>query len=73
LTPPDTSFDIGVEVSRLFADLGSGLAVNFSAGVAALEPERTPLAAVERADQAMYRAKTGGRNRTELDLAPATS
>ena len=43
-----------------------GLTVTFSAGLARVEPGQTLEQAVERADQAMYRAKTGGRNRTEF-------
>jgi diguanylate cyclase (GGDEF)-like protein len=52
--------------ARDFAALAQGLTVTFSAGLALFVPELTLEQAVERADQAMYRAKTGGRNRTEL-------
>lgn len=48
-----------------FADLGSALRISFSGGLVMLGPDETIAAAVERADQAMYRAKTAGRNRVE--------
>lgn len=38
--------------------------ISFSAGLTAVIPGEAIEAATERADQAMYRAKTGGRNRT---------
>lgn len=50
-------------------DVAPGLRVNFSAGVAVLEPECTLEQVVERADRAMYRAKSGGRARTEIAAA----
>lgn len=43
----------------------SDLTVTFSAGLAVCIGEGDIEAAIERADLAMYRAKTGGRNRTE--------
>jgi len=49
-----------------FDEAAPGLAVTFSAGLALVEPGLTLDQAVELADQAMYRAKTGGRNRTEF-------
>jgi diguanylate cyclase len=45
--------------------LPAGLSVSFSAGVTEVGPDETPEAAIERADQAMYRAKTRGRRRCE--------
>lgn len=48
-----------------FTDLGPGLHVTFSGGLVRLGPDEPIAAAVERADQAMYRAKTAGRNRVE--------
>ena len=56
VVPRATSFD----------EAAPGLTVTFSAGLALFEPGLSLDQAVERADQAMYRAKTGGRNRTEL-------
>jgi PleD family two-component response regulator len=53
-----------------WADLGSGLEVTLSIGVADAGPEAAAL--LERADQAMYRAKSGGRNRVVAEgAAPA--
>jgi diguanylate cyclase (GGDEF)-like protein len=49
-----------------FDGVAPGLAVTFSAGLARFESDQTLDQVVERADQAMYRAKTGGRNRTEF-------
>lgn len=40
-----------------------GLSISFSAGVVEMRPEETLDAAIERADQAMYQAKTLGRAR----------
>ncbi|MBI5924594.1 MAG: GGDEF domain-containing protein [Aquabacterium sp.] len=47
------------------------LRVQFSAGVAELMPLEAMDKAIERADEALYRAKALGRNRTELALEPA--
>jgi diguanylate cyclase (GGDEF)-like protein len=44
--------------------LAGGLRISFSAGITALDPAEPVEAAIERADQAMYRAKTQGRART---------
>ncbi|MBX3621122.1 MAG: GGDEF domain-containing protein [Rhizobacter sp.] len=46
-------------------DIAGDLAITFSAGLVGVVDGDTLEAAIERADQAMYRAKTGGRNRTE--------
>jgi diguanylate cyclase (GGDEF)-like protein len=51
-------------VATPFDEVAPGLTVTFSAGLALVEPGQTLDQAVERADQAMYRAKTGGRDRT---------
>jgi diguanylate cyclase len=70
---PDTGVADGEQVLvRLHAHLARpehwafapGLAVTFSAGIAALEPGESAQAALGRADDALYRAKTQGRNRT---------
>ncbi|MGY4826987.1 GGDEF domain-containing protein [Sphaerotilaceae bacterium SBD11-9] len=47
-------------------DISPGLKVTFSAGLVELMPGEALEAAIERADQAMYRAKNAGRNRTEM-------
>jgi len=47
-----------------FSDLAPDLRVTFSAGVTMIAPDDGDAAAIERADRAMYRAKSEGRNRT---------
>ncbi|RZI82394.1 MAG: GGDEF domain-containing protein [Rubrivivax sp.] len=49
------------------------LRVSFSAGVATWQPGDTVEHLIERADQALYRAKSGGRDRTELAPPPRPS
>ena len=49
------------------ADIAPGLRITFSAGLVEMRAGEALEVAIERADQAMYRAKTGGRNRTEVD------
>jgi len=51
-----------------FGDGESPVAPTFSAGLARCRDAADLAAAIERADQAMYRAKTGGRNRSEVDV-----
>lgn len=71
---PDTSLEQAQAcVERLrdhlhatpFDEVADGLALRFSAGVTACSGPADLDAAIERADQALYRAKTGGRGRTE--------
>jgi diguanylate cyclase (GGDEF)-like protein len=50
-----------------FTDLGCDLRLTFSGGLVLLGSGETISAAIERADQAMYRAKATGRNRIEKD------
>jgi diguanylate cyclase (GGDEF)-like protein len=47
------------------------IAVTVSIGVAELDPGESAEAMIDRADRAMYRAKTAGRNRVELGARPA--
>lgn len=56
-----------------FDDIAAGLTVSFSGGVARLLPDEVLDTAVERADQAMYRAKTQGRCRSLVAPAPAVA
>jgi diguanylate cyclase (GGDEF)-like protein len=52
-----------------FSAVGPGLRISFSAGLVRVDPGEPIEAAIERADQAMYRAKTKGRDRIEC-VAP---
>jgi diguanylate cyclase (GGDEF)-like protein len=69
--PNTTRADALVALNRLQERLAEvatsvmpqGLKITFSAGVTAVEPEERLDAAIERADQAMYRAKSRGRAR----------
>jgi diguanylate cyclase len=70
---PNTTAEQGVvAMERLQAHLTQagpaamplGLAISFSAGVTELSGSEEPQQALERADQAMYRAKTSGRARS---------
>jgi diguanylate cyclase len=57
-----------------FDDIAPGLTATFSAGFAQCQGEADLEHAIERADQAMYKAKAEGRNRTLcLDPGPAPS
>ena len=57
------------QVAELHVPNGTGgpdIQVTASFGIAALDPTRTVEETIERADEAMYRAKTAGRNRVEI-------
>lgn len=78
---PDTSVSQGIEcLNRIRAVLAAtsfdaiapGLGVTISAGVTDLHPDDTLEVAVERADQAMYRAKQSGRNQVILGKVHAS-
>ncbi|SDW56337.1 sensor domain-containing diguanylate cyclase [Marinobacter mobilis] len=58
-----------IRSSPVTAPDGSRHQVTMSAGIAILSPGDTIAATFERADQALYRAKEGGRDRTEIDPA----
>jgi len=52
--------------STFFDQAPDDFVVTFSAGLAICQTADDVEAAIDRADQAMYRAKAAGRNRTEL-------
>jgi diguanylate cyclase len=51
---------------RFFLHDNRKLLITFSAGVCQLHPEEAPQQALDRADEAMYRAKRAGKNRVEI-------
>jgi diguanylate cyclase len=53
-----------------FDELAPGLQVTFSAGLAPYQGGEASAAVIERADQALYRAKHNGRNRVEIAPLP---
>jgi diguanylate cyclase len=77
---PETSVDAAVGViARVhrqmagvrFDAIDSALRITFSAGIAVCQAGETLAAAIERADQAMYAAKQGGRDRSVVAGAVA--
>jgi diguanylate cyclase (GGDEF)-like protein len=77
---PDTPVDLAhVALQRLHQRLareeievlGTGRRVTFSAGLTSWVPGEAVEQTTERADQAMYAAKSGGRNRTVVSASPA--
>jgi diguanylate cyclase len=69
---PDTPLERGIEAiqrlqkvlaQRPFTNFGQQVDITFSAGVAQCLPTETVEAATKRADEAMYQAKHGGKNR----------
>lgn len=50
-----------------FADAAPGLQVTFSAGIVTVAPNETVERALDRCDRALYRAKSQGRDRVEVD------
>ena len=72
---PDTRLDVGFDIAERIRKRVMATALPFalttSIGIAGGHPdEGTPEAVFERADQALYRAKTGGRNRVIADDTP---
>lgn len=72
---PDTDLDAAVRVAEKLRQAvselaiqweGAGIAVTMSMGVGEFRPGMTLDACLRPADHALYRAKTGGRNRVEL-------
>jgi diguanylate cyclase (GGDEF)-like protein len=74
-TLPEKLFEIGERLRLAIADVpvvidqsGTAIPVTVSVGLAVFVPGKdTAASLLERADQALYRAKRGGRNRVELD------
>lgn len=74
-TLPEKLFEIGERLRLAIADVpvvidqsGTAIPVTVSVGLAVYLPGKdTAASLLERADQALYRAKRGGRNRVELD------
>ena len=61
------SFRSGVAEQHIHDRTGDeSIKITASFGVAALDATRPVEESIERADKAMYRAKTAGRNRTEI-------
>ena len=83
LCSPQTSLDAAAELAdRLRAALGElsiqagegdPIHITASLGVAALDGTHPVEDSVQRADEAMYRAKKAGRNRIEVDRATPTT
>jgi diguanylate cyclase (GGDEF)-like protein/PAS domain S-box-containing protein len=80
---PDTGLDAAlrlaarlreeVAASTVYSD-GQSLHYTLSLGLTTLTPQDASLdMAIARADEALYRAKMGGRNRIEVDAAPQTT
>jgi diguanylate cyclase (GGDEF)-like protein len=53
-----------------FEQIDPAMRVTFSAGIAQCQVGETLSALIERADQAMYAAKQGGRDRSVISEAP---
>jgi diguanylate cyclase (GGDEF)-like protein len=71
---PDTDHDVArLAIERMHMAIGASrsmgmpqLAVTFSAGLVSCEPQEPCSLAIERADRALYQAKSEGRNRTVM-------
>jgi diguanylate cyclase len=79
LLMPETPLEEGVQVVERLHKLlaqpnvwkdSAHLQVTFSAGIAIMSSAESVMDTVARADAALYRAKTNGRNRTELAVSP---
>jgi len=69
---PDTRLEEGVQTivrlqraltQRFFAAGDTRLFITFSAGVAEVDKDEAPMAAIQRADRGMYQAKRAGKNK----------
>ena len=82
LVMPDLALEWGFEVAERirtrveatdFSETAEGLAVTLSIGLALREQGESAGSWQQRADQALYRAKDGGRNRTVVSDDPAAA
>jgi len=82
LVMPDLALEWGFEVAERirtrveaidFSESAEGLSVTLSVGLALREQGESAGSWQERADQALYRAKDGGRNRTVVSDDPAAA
>ncbi|HEX3138980.1 MAG TPA: GGDEF domain-containing protein, partial [Rhizobacter sp.] len=74
-TPAEAAIGVLARVHRALAELrfdaiSPALRVSFSAGIAVFEAGESLAACIERADQAMYAAKQGGRDRSVVAERP---
>jgi two-component system cell cycle response regulator len=81
---PDSSEDVGSKVAErlrasvaatpiIIPEVNQAVAVTVSAGVAVVSAGESGVAALRRADEALYAAKTGGRNRVMQAQSPLLS